>query len=989
MASSSVIGVLKALLTADTAQFDAAMAKSAATTQKTAKGIHTISDEIAKLTPQAERMAKAFAGDKLLYSANSMVQAVAKIGGATKLTIAEQAKVNAKLTEAIGKYKVLGQTAPAAMLALHKATLAAVPPTQTLTARTVALAAAFGSFVAGLATNAIYAAGRAILAMAKNAFESAGQMIDLSVKTGLTTDTLQRMAFVAKQSGTDIEAMTRASFQLGVRIANSSDEVRKAVRVLQQYGVQWEILKTQTADQQWETIVAALSKVESATERNRLGVMLFGKTWGEIAAAAAQDYKKTADAADVATERQLKALDQLGNDWDAMWSNVGTGIQKFVGQAGEMVLAIKEITAETGLLVHVWNIWGLVQEANNRIAMGTVNARKTNIDLLATEAGLTQTYTQQLAELRKQVATLTAEDRRQIDAAKDLGEKNEDIAVTLNKVKRETVVTAEMIALYTSQSKAATKSTKEWSLGFATITAALKEMQLRMLRLTDEQKAEIAAGKELGLSTEQIASTMKIATQVVDLYADSLKDAAEFAKALTVANTDLSQISIGRGDMEGEIKRQDAHAETNDVIIESRQRRAKVEEDIATKQMEHEIEMAKMAGASWQQIYLMERALSERKLELAKQDAEREFQIRAAMLDRSTADGEAAYQELQREHESTIRAMTEDWENGEAEKIEALKHTHDIFTKTMDNMRDLGQTVVQSISDGFADMLVGARTFKDGMLDIWHSIQRSIAQILSDILKSFLTDFLGGMVKGIAAAKLGEQIGSSLASGVASAAGGSGGGGGGSSLAQQGIQSGASILMKNPQLLANPYVATAAAIIIGGTLLYKHFKGNKGNDIRDKDLAQFATFDTHRDANNPPGFYGLDAFLSKYKKHDLFVNFVKAKGTGDIRKAWKPIVEFTATKGRDLKSFAMGGFVPPGAVVPAILHGGSFGEDIKPRSAPAGGSSAVHMTWHVHAIDAKGISDLVKSDAFKRTLSREIQLDGPLRVGHRRALVGY
>jgi hypothetical protein len=47
------------------------------------------------------------------------------------------------------------------------------------------------------------------------------------------------------------------------------------------------------------------------------------------------------------------------------------------------------------------------------------------------------------------------------------------------------------------------------------------------------------------------------------------------------------------------------------------------------------------------------------------------------------------------------------------------------------------------------------------------------------------------------------------------------------------------------------------------------------------------------------------------------------------------------------------------------------------------------MTWHVHAIDAKGISDLVKSDAFKRTLSREIQLDGPLRVGHRRALVGY
>ncbi len=284
MASSSVIGVLKALLTADTAQFVTAFTKAGKAVDDTTKKASKFEDEIAKLTPQAERMAKAFAGDKLLYSANSLVAAIGKIGGVTKLTTAEQAKVNAKLTEAINKYKVLGQTAPAAMMELHKATLAAVPPTQTLTARTVALAAAFGSFVANLATNAIYAAGRAILAMAKNAVEGAGQLLDLSAKTGLTTDTIQRMAFVAKQSGSSIEAMTKASFQLGVRIANSSDEVRQAAKVLSQYGVQWEKLKTQTADQQWETIIEALSNVENTTERNRLGVALFGKTWGEVAA---------------------------------------------------------------------------------------------------------------------------------------------------------------------------------------------------------------------------------------------------------------------------------------------------------------------------------------------------------------------------------------------------------------------------------------------------------------------------------------------------------------------------------------------------------------------------------------------------------------------------------------------------------------------------------------------------------------------------------
>jgi hypothetical protein len=35
-------------------------------------------------------------------------------------------------------------------------------------------------------------------------------------------------------------------------------------------------------------------------------------------------------------------------------------------------------------------------------------------------------------------------------------------------------------------------------------------------------------------------------------------------------------------------------------------------------------------------------------------------------------------------------------------------------------------------------------------------------------------------------------------------------------------------------------------------------------------------------------------------------------------------------------SFAMGGFVPPNTVVPAVLHGGQFGEVITPLKQPAG-----------------------------------------------------
>lgn len=110
--ASAVVGILRAMLTADTAQYETSMRKAGETTDAVGK----------KISQQAERMAKAFGGDKLLASANSLAQAVAKIGGASKLTEGEQARVNRTVTEAISKYTALGKSAPAAIVDLEKAT---------------------------------------------------------------------------------------------------------------------------------------------------------------------------------------------------------------------------------------------------------------------------------------------------------------------------------------------------------------------------------------------------------------------------------------------------------------------------------------------------------------------------------------------------------------------------------------------------------------------------------------------------------------------------------------------------------------------------------------------------------------------------------------------------------------------------------------------------------------------------------------------------
>ncbi len=109
-----------------------------------------------------KRMSSAFDGSKAIGDANAMVKAIHDIGGASKLTEAEQRRVNATVTEALAKYKALGREAPPELLALRDATKKVGDEVQkqpsmmdNLNAKTVALGAAIGSALGGLALQAV------------------------------------------------------------------------------------------------------------------------------------------------------------------------------------------------------------------------------------------------------------------------------------------------------------------------------------------------------------------------------------------------------------------------------------------------------------------------------------------------------------------------------------------------------------------------------------------------------------------------------------------------------------------------------------------------------------------------------------------------------------------------------------------------------------------------------------------------------------------
>jgi hypothetical protein len=120
--------------------------------------------EANKVEKSLNRMANGFSGRQVIQDATLMAKAVKEIGGATALTEKEQLKVNAAMTDAIAKYRVLGAEARKAIgpeviaqfEAMEKATRKIEPPLSMGAKAMGVLGSAFGQFTAaGLAVTAI------------------------------------------------------------------------------------------------------------------------------------------------------------------------------------------------------------------------------------------------------------------------------------------------------------------------------------------------------------------------------------------------------------------------------------------------------------------------------------------------------------------------------------------------------------------------------------------------------------------------------------------------------------------------------------------------------------------------------------------------------------------------------------------------------------------------------------------------------------------
>lgn len=264
------------------------------------------------------RMVDSFSGRKVIQEATLMAEAIERSGGASKLTATELERAGAKAAEAAAKMTAMGLDVPPGIARIAAEAKTAGGSLETMKGIATSLAGAFGvAFSIGAAVQF----GKALL-------DDAGALVDLNAKTGVSIEQLQRFAFVGKQANVSVEDFAQASFKLGVALEGGDKSVVKAVERL---GLSYVKLRQDSPDDQWNTTVAALERVTSETERNRLGVDLMGKSFATVAPAIAKGYSDMAAQAQVSTTAQITAIDNASDAWDRWVAKQKTGITSALG----------------------------------------------------------------------------------------------------------------------------------------------------------------------------------------------------------------------------------------------------------------------------------------------------------------------------------------------------------------------------------------------------------------------------------------------------------------------------------------------------------------------------------------------------------------------------------------------------------------------------------------------------------------------------------
>jgi phage-related minor tail protein len=184
--------------------------------------------------------------------------------------------------------------------------------------KAVEVAAKVGTAVVGMAS----AVGGAAIKMATDTADYAGAIDDLSERTGVGREEIQRWKFALEQSGGNVNSLQTAVKKMSTVIESESKSAADAFETL---GLSQEKLKEASPEIAFDEVVYALARMDEGTERNALGTQLLGKAYLELAPTlnlgvkGIEDLKGEADSLGmVMSSDAIMAADNFGDSMDKL-----------------------------------------------------------------------------------------------------------------------------------------------------------------------------------------------------------------------------------------------------------------------------------------------------------------------------------------------------------------------------------------------------------------------------------------------------------------------------------------------------------------------------------------------------------------------------------------------------------------------------------------------------------------------------------------------
>jgi hypothetical protein len=381
------------------------------------------------------------------------------------------------------------------------------------------------------------AAATAIFGLTKNVADAGSKFNDLSIKSGLSVETLSGLNLQLTQSGSSVEDLTQGVFFLQKNMAaaaDGNDKLKNTFRLLNidpQAGLQ-------NTDESLRKVLAALAKIPDEATRNAVGAQVMGKGYQQLAVFV-KDLNGDVDGA-IEKAREMGAvwsgqaardadafgdqLDELSAQFTSLTNSVG---REFLPTLTDAMLQLADILRENKDLIN-----GTISAFTTLLSIG-FNPAKGGARLLGYNTASSTSESQEMIDARARIVASQRAAEQQFFVDEEAAEKakaaQEKYLKEQQKLREEhSRLVKEQLdreQMFANQTLAAVQESHRRSLELEAIYRKqrlnLMERGLRDELISNETAEKVQQGEDLRAHVQRIAVLEREIEVARRVYADN------------------------------------------------------------------------------------------------------------------------------------------------------------------------------------------------------------------------------------------------------------------------------------------------------------------------------------------------------------------------------------------------------------------------------------------------------------------------------------